>query len=645
MMNETRGTLRDRGLGLSVNVNSPPAALPKRSSPRSPKAPPHLSGPLYLFFEKRSTRIVIAIILIALLYSLLFGSDDSTRDTIESKRDYLESIMRKIGLSRNIRYNFVVVMVDDLAMDDVGSYGDVIDTLYMDKLSKFGMKFTQAYAAAPTCSAARAGFLSGVHPARLKMTDALPAKLQWPWSKLISASSNSQLFKTSSKSTTTFKNGITSIGSALQNVGYKTAFFGKWNVGPDGPDDLRGFDLGMSINPTEQGHLNSHVCPYSTSTTSSINWWTSRRFNSFMKNANPPPELSESCVEGEHIIDRLSTEVERFLEANAQSGLGEPSPYAPMGVDSRSPFFLVVSHYAAHLPITVRKGLPKPLSQTYASVVKAVDETIGSLIRKLDDLELSQRTIIILTSDNGGVVYEQQLKERITSESIFRGGKGHLYEGGIRVPLIVKWPNIVEPGTECPALVNTIDIFPTLLQIAQLGGKLYKVVHDQLERPIADKLKEIGDQWQDKFREDSHIKYKTLAAYSLDGTSFLEQLLNSSQPRPKDYRLYWHYPHYSNQGGTPSSAIREGNMKLIHFYEDNRYELYNLTTDFCESNNLASENPQLTTSLAKSLDSWRRLVNAAEPVQNPSYNPSLADDGLNGANPPASDACNQAVRK
>lgn len=636
---ETRGTLRDRGLGLSVNVNNPPAATPKRGSPRSPKAPPHLSSPLYLFFEKPLTRIVIAFILIALLYSLLFGSDDSTRDTIESKRDMLESLMNKIGLSRSVRYNFVVVMVDDLGVDDVGSYGNVIDTLYMDKLAKFGMKFTQAYAPAPTCSAARAGFLSGVHPARLKMTDTIPAKLQWPWSKFISAPSSSQLFKTSSKSKTTFKNGITSIGSALQNMGYKTAFFGKWNVGPDGPDDLRGFDLGMSINPTELGHLNSHVCPYSTSPTSSVQWWTSRRFHSFSKNANPPPQLSESCVEGEHIIDRLSTEVEKFLEANAQSGLGEPSPYAPMGVDSRSPFFLVVSHYSAHLPITVRKGLPKPLSQTYSSVVKAVDETVGSLMRKLDDLGLSQRTIVILTSDNGGVAFEQQLKERITSESDLRGGKGHLYEGGVRVPLLVKWPNIIEPGSECTTPVSTLDIYPTLLHIAQLGGKIYKVVHDQLERPISEKLKEIGDQWLDKFKEDASIKYKTLAAYSLDGMSFLEQLLNQSQPRPKDYRLFWHYPHYSNQGGTPSSALRDGDMKLIHFYEENRYELYNLTTDYCESNNLAENEPQLTASMTKTLDAWRRLVSAAEPLQNPSYNPSLADDGLNGANPASSETC------
>jgi len=166
---ETRGTLRDRGLGLSVNVNNPPAPNPKRSSPRSPKAPPHLSSPVYVFLEKPLTRIVIAFILIALLYSLLFGSDDSTRDTIESKRDILESLMSKIGLSRSVRYNFVVVMVDDLGVDDVGSYGKVIDTLYMDKLAKFGMKFTQAYTSAPTCSAARAGFLSGVHPARLKV--------------------------------------------------------------------------------------------------------------------------------------------------------------------------------------------------------------------------------------------------------------------------------------------------------------------------------------------------------------------------------------------------------------------------------------------------------------------------------------------
>jgi arylsulfatase A-like enzyme len=210
-----------------------------------------------------------------------------------------------------------------------------------------------------------------------------------------------------------------------------------------------------------------------------------------------------------------------------------------------------------------------------------VDESVARLMKKLDDLKIADRTVIIFMSDNGGLSVKEAVNTPSTSNLPLRAGKGYLYEGGIREPLIVKWPGVVKAGSVCDVPVCSVDFYPTIIEIAGV------------ERP---------------------------SAQIVDGVSFVP-LLRQSGPLRRE-ALYWHYPHYSNQGAFPGAAIRQGDFKLIEFYEDGHNELYNLKDDIGEKNNLAARMPEKAAELRKKLDAWLKEMNARMPTPNPNFDPS-----------------------
>ncbi|HBY58740.1 MAG TPA: hypothetical protein DEH78_02885, partial [Solibacterales bacterium] len=279
----------------------------------------------------------------------------------------------------------------------------------------------------------------------------------------------------------------------------------------------------------------------------------------------PMPGL-ETTTKDDYITDALTAAAERFIEESAAA---------------RQPFFLYLPHYTVHLPLSVPEPIaaryrakfgdrPFPVAE-YAAMVETFDRSLGRIRAKLDALGLARNTILFVTSDNGGLRYEGSGKRLITDNSPLRAGKGHCYEGGIRDPLIVHWPGVTRPGAVYDAPVISPDFFPTILDMAGAAP-----------------------------------------ARGLDGMS-LAPLLRTGRP-PKREAVYWHYPHYSNQGGVPSGAVRKGDWKLIEFYEDGRVELYNLRTDVSERRNLANAESRRAAELLGLLRRWRAEVNATMPT-------------------------------
>ncbi len=453
------------------------------------------------------------------------------------------------------RPNFVFFLVDDLGWKDVGCYGSTFyDTPNVDRLAREGTRFTQAYAASPVCSPTRASIMSGKHPARLHITDWIGAKRHKK--ALLSADYVHQL---PLKEVT--------IAEALKEAGYATGFFGKWHLGkePYFPEH-QGFDV--NVGGCEIGHPGSYFCPY--------------------RRETPPyfqvPGL-EDCHEGEYLTDRLTDEALKFIEANRDR-----------------PFFLYLSHYAVHTPLmakdqdvaryeqklaqmspqrgpdfTRERNAYTKLKQddpTYAAMVHSVDESLGRVLDKLEELGLADDTVVIFMSDNGGLSTLLR-KWAPTANVPLRAGKGWLYEGGIREPMIIKWPGVTEPGSVCEEPVISMDFYPTILEMAGL--------------PL---------------RPAQHI----------DGVS-LVPLLRGKKKHLRRKALYWHYPHYHGSGSIPSSAIRVGDWKLIEFYEEHKVELYNLREDIGEQHDLATERPEEAKKLRKLLHLLLRSVNAWMPEE------------------------------
>ncbi|MBU6402757.1 MAG: sulfatase, partial [Verrucomicrobia bacterium] len=274
---------------------------------------------------------------------------------------------------------------------------------------------------------------------------------------------------------------------------------------------------------------------------------------------------------GEYLTDRLTAEAERFIETNRDR-----------------PFFLYLAHYAVHIPLQAKRALVERYqrrhpgrTQTnylYAAMVESVDDSVGRIVRKLDQLGLTERTVVFFTSDNGGLSVKEGPHTPSTSNAPLRGGKGYLYEGGIREPLLVRWPGKVRRGTVCRVPVCSVDFYPTILGMAGV-------------MPPANR--------------------------ALDGVSLVSLLTQSGPLSPR--ALYWHYPHYSNQGGKPGGAIRDGAFKLIEFYEDHHLELYDLEDDLGETTNLAARMPHQAEEMRRQLAAWRRSVDAQMPTPNPDY--------------------------
>jgi arylsulfatase A-like enzyme len=434
---------------------------------------------------------------------------------------------------------------------DLGCCGSTYyETPNIDRLASQGMIFTDAYSCGPNCAPTRASLMSGQYTPRhgivtVGNSDRGPAHLR----KLIPIENK-----------TVLDAKITTIAEALKPAGYVSASMGKWHLGNDpghGPVG-QGFDL--NVGGYEAGHPRSYFSPY--------------------KN----PELMDG-PEGEYLTDRLTDEALKFIEANRDK-----------------PFFLYLPHYAVHTPIRAKKDMitkykaKQPSNgqgnPTYAAMIESTDQGVGRIMAKLDKLGLTDETIVIFSSDNGGVGGYKELGIKggeITSNAPLRGGKGMLYEGGIRVPMFVRWPGVVKPGSRCDAPVITIDFYPTLLEIAGTP------------RP---------------------------AKQVLDGRSIVPLLKGAGSL--KRQAIFWHFPAYLQGSGgtwrtTPAGAVRQGKWKLLEFFENGRLELYNLERDIGEKNDLARISPEKTKKLHNLLRNWRKSVSARVPTElNSEYEPKGA---------------------
>lgn len=439
------------------------------------------------------------------------------------------------------KLNVVLILADDFGWTDLHCYGsEYYESPHIDQLAREGVKFTQAYSACTVCSPSRAALLTGKYPARLHITDWIPGlppenpKLLVPdWTKYLPL--------------TEF-----TIANALHDAGYATASIGKWHLG-DAPywPDKHGFDI--NIAGTEAPNPKSYFAPYKIVT------------------------LPEG-PDGEYLTDRLGVEAVHFIEQHKDK-----------------PFFLYLPHFAVHLPVQAKQALiekyrakrhpgQKQNNAGYAGMIESMDDTVGLVRKKLEELKLADHTLVIFASDNGGRV-------PTTSNLPLRVGKGSCYEGGTRTPLIVYWPGVTKAGSVCDTPVIGMDLYKTILEATGVSAGAEKGV---------------------------------------DSVSLVPLLRRTGTPH-RD-ALYWHYPHYQHYqlgGTTPYGAIRLGDYKLIEFYDDMRVELYNLRDDIGEQNNLAAQMPDKVEELRSRLHAWRQEVGAQMPTRNPKYDPSRPEHAKN----------------
>jgi len=397
--------------------------------------------------------------------------------------------------------SIVLVLIDDLGWRDLGCYGrgDVFQTPNIDRLASQGMRFTQAYANCPVCSPSRAALLTGKDPARLHFTGHITATGQHrhPENNRI-LPPDDYLY---------LRHEEVTLAEALKPAGYVSASIGKWHLGDRGfwPED-QGFDV--NIAGWTHGSPPSYFYPYEDP----------------KKDWNPSIPTLKGGEPGEYLTDRLTDESIRFIEANQDN-----------------PFFLYLSYYAVHTPLQAPEelvnkytaafaGLETGVDPTYAAMVEKVDTNVGRVMDTLDRLNLADNTVVVFFSDNGGA-------DIATTNAPLRESKSWLYEGGIRVPLILRWPERIAEGVTCDEPVIGTDLYPTLLNAVGMG---------------------------------------TDPDEPLDGVD-LAPLWNGSG-HLDERSLYWYYPHYS-KSQQPGAAIRRGDWKFIEFYDPWRFELYNLATD------------------------------------------------------------------
>lgn len=456
------------------------------------------------------------------------------------------------------RPNVVLIVADDLGGMDLGCYGSKFHrTAALDKLAASGVRFTDAYAACPVCSPTRAALMTGKVPARLHLTDWLPGRGDRPDQMLRRPTIRQELPLEEA-----------TLAEALKAGGYATAHIGKWHLGGEGfgPRE-QGFDVNIAGDHT--GTPRSYFAPY--------------RGGKKGQTAAVMPGL-EDAPAGEYLTDRLTAEAEKFIEAHRAE-----------------PFFLYLPHYGVHTPLKAKAdmiatypswdGVPhgKQENPIYAAMLESVDASVGRIVAKLEQLGLRENTLVIFTSDNGGLATLEGANTPATNNGPLREGKGWLYEGGIRVPLIMSGPGVTKAADGKPARTDktpvwSCDILPTVLELAGI-------------KPAA----------------------------AVDGASLAGLLKGDAAPQRE--ALYWHYPHYANQGGKPGGAIRAGQWKLIEFYENGRRELFDVSAGG-ESRNWAAEKPEVVAELAGKLDAWRKRVDAKMPTPNADYVPNpAANDG------------------
>lgn len=500
--------------------------------------------------------------------------------------------------------NIVFFLVDDLGWSDVACFGSSFyDTPNIDRLAEEGVKFTNAYAACHVCSPTRASILTGKYPATLNLTDWLNGRENFPFQVLLNAEKAMSLNPEE-----------TTLAEVLKGLGYETALFGKWHLGKDTNPTEHGFDIhaphSVNSNLGRKGFLN--------------------------------PKKIPGLDGGEYVTDRLAELAANYIEEKKDK-----------------PFLLYMSHFSVHDPIQGRPDLVEkyekklaslpqhdgpdfilegnPDSPTYpsraeldkliklpeyrdtyksysndlikvkqrqdnvqfAGMVESVDQSLGTLLAKLKELGLEENTIIFFMSDNGGMsvmngtpkfeTTKDKIDTRASSSNLpLRGAKGWLYEGGIRVPMIVKWPGKGKKGTVCDEPVISVDFFPTILEMVGAENKIK----------------------------------------GIDGKSFTRLVQGEEMDRGP---IYWHFPHYSNHGmQSPGGAIRDGDYKLLEYFENGTVQLFNLKNDIGEQNDLSKIEVKKTKELTTKLRQWRKDVDAQMMKPNPDYDP--ATDFWSGRN-------------
>jgi arylsulfatase A-like enzyme len=444
--------------------------------------------------------------------------------------------------------NVVLVVVDDLGWSDLGCYGsDLHATPHIDRLSQQGVRFTNAYAAAAICSPTRAALMTGKYPARLGMTIWHEAAARGP-------NPDERLLPPRAEANLSLQE-IT-LAERLLEAGYATLHVGKWHLGDAYHyPETQGFE--SNVGGTLWGAPATYFWPYR---------------GPFDDEIRYIPGLSGEH-RGQYLTDRLCDEAIKLI---ATAGA--------------RPFFLNLWFHSVHTPIEGKPELVRHYQQQvashphtrhrnpdYAAMVHCVDQNIGRLLRHLDELGLADNTVVLVTSDNGGVVNKTNWGY-VTTNAPLRSGKGSLYEGGIRVPLLVRWPRVTPAGSLCHEPVISCDLNVTIRQLAGLESSTSTPSND-------------------------------------DGVSLLHLL---AEPTGSLHReaIFWHYPHYYPTT-TPVSAVRAGRHKLLRFYEDQHHELYDLLADEAEQHDLAEAQPELTQRLINQLDRWIQQVGARLPTAHP----------------------------
>jgi arylsulfatase A-like enzyme len=495
--------------------------------------------------------------------------------------------------------NVVLFLVDDFGWSDLGCYGSrFYETPHVDRLAEQSVRFTQAYAACHVCSPTRAAVMTGKYPARLHLTDWLPGRREYPFQKLQNAPIVQQL-----------PLGEVTLAEALKRHGYRTGHFGKWHLGeaPAGPQ-AQGFDVQVPRWNKGWPKVGYHA-PFQ------------------LDGLEDKP--------GDYLTDRLTDEALKFIDENR-----------------RRPFFLYLSHFAVHDPIQGRadlvakyqakqpaesngkpafilEGNPDdvdPLSRErldallgrkayhgfkvlprrivkikqhqdnvqFAAMVESMDQSMGRVLEQLEKLGLTDDTVVLFTSDNGGMsaanfgrpdrlIRPDQLDAAYSTSNLpLRGGKGWLYEGGIRVPLIIKWPGQGRAAAVCDVPAISTDLYPSILEMIGLPA---------------------------------------LPEQHADGVSLAPLVKGGDQLQRE--AIYWHFPHYSNHGmQSPGGGVRSGDWKLLEYFENGTLQLFNLRNDPGEQHDLAKSEPDTAARLQALLHRWRDSVSAQAMVPNPNYQPS-----------------------
>lgn len=454
--------------------------------------------------------------------------------------------------------NVIIFLVDDLGWTDGGCFGsDLYETPNIDRLAASGMKFTNAYAACTVCSPTRAAVLTGQYPARLHLTDFIAGHpfhntpLRIPdWTKQLNLEH-------------------VTLAEELKRLNYHTAHIGKWHLTPrDGvehPDlwpEAQGFDV--NIGGFSAGAPGSYHWPFGRGKDGQ-----GGRVINLPNQGNRGDYLTDTLTdEAVHIIDRWKDD----------------------------PFFMYFSYYTVHTPIQAKKEYAdriqariaadsKPRTHNnpnYAAMLQSLDESVGRVMARLEKHGLAGNTVIIFTGDNGGLLGGGRSK--VTSNLPARNGKGSVYEGGVRVPGIIRWPGVTRAGSTNATPIISMDYLPTVLEI-------------------------VG------------VKPTNLT----DGRS-LVPLLKGQTGDFKRSDLFWHYPHYHSMGGVPYTAVRSGDWRMIEFHDGNRLELYDLKSDPHEDRNVADARPAIAKRLKSKIDLWRTSVGAQMPTANPDYDPSKPTD-------------------